>query len=677
MGRTLHHIRFHILHFRTLHSRLWLGIGMGWLVLAIVILLFALQIGNHLAKDSNVIHLEYEAALIADRIEDDLTSGIHTLQHLAHDMYAGQHSEEVAAGLRRGGHLDHVFGLFKSLLVVSPEGRVVLGLPQSNGWEGRDVGDHAYFSSIRQANGPRVSEPFVDAVTGKPVVIVGVPLLDESGGFAGMLGGVLSVTDSELFAGLSRIRIGEGGFVSLMTTSGRVLSHPNADLVMQPVPGKDSHPALNRALAGWEGVAEGYQLGGDWEKYLVDGDWALQAYRQVGSTDWVVGIYLPIRQIQQPIISFLRQLWWVGLVTALVILPLLWWLLRELLRPLRHLERQIARVGRGEASRVQLRTEMRELQQVADAFNDLEARRGKAMAFLQDRQAFLDAVLGASPAAMFVSDRAGRVTYINPAVSELTGYDLAIYRDSDWRSHIHEKDRQDAIDLWFDAMATGRDFQRQLRYYRSDGEVLWLEVHTRQVVSNGQSIGFVGNVKDITQRHEREALQRWEAEHDPLTGLLNRRGFERRLEEAMVEWQKTGTPSALILFDLDHFKPINDEGGHALGDEMLRRIAQVVAWEVRRSDHVARQGGDEFAVLMPSCTLTHAKRIAETLRKEVREICVTHAGKEYRVTLSIGVAAFDDGDHAIEAIVARADAACYQAKSQGRDGVILEVDGSR
>ncbi len=99
-------------------------------------------------------------------------------------------------------------------------------------------------------------------------------------------------------------------------------------------------------------------------------------------------------------------------------------------------------------------------------------------------------------------------------------------------------------------------------------------------------------MKDITERRQQEALQRWEAEHDPLTGLLNRRGFERRLEEAFADFQKTSTPSALLLFDLDHFKPINDEGGHALGDEMLRRIAQIVAWEVRRSDHVAISRAD-------------------------------------------------------------------------------------
>ncbi len=148
--------------------------------------------------------------------------------------------------------------------------------------------------------------------------------------------------------------------------------------------------------------------------------------------------------------------------------------------------------------------------------------------------------------------------------------------------------------MWVHSLKTGSDFVRQLRFVRSDHETLWLDIHARggHVVSRGGTRwAWSGVVKDITERRQQEALQRWEAEHDPLTGLLNRRGFERRLEEAFADFQKTSTPSALLLFDLDHFKPINDEGGHALGDEMLRRIAQIVAWEVRRSDHVARQGG--------------------------------------------------------------------------------------
>lgn len=128
----------------------------------------------------------------------------------------------------------------------------------------------------------------------------------------------------------------------------------------------------------------------------------------------------------------------------------------------------------------------------------------------------------------------------------------------------------------------------------------------------------------------------------------------------------------MILFDLDHFKPINDEGGHALGDELLRRVAQVVAWEVRRSDHLARQGGDEFGLLLPSCTLKQAHTIAESVRQVIAQVSVTTSDKEYFVTASIGLTGFLDGDASIEASLARADAASYAAKGQGRNAVVID-----
>ncbi|KFC49968.1 diguanylate cyclase, partial [Halomonas sp. SUBG004] len=192
---------------------------------------------------------------------------------------------------------------------------------------------------------------------------------------------------------------------------------------------------------------------------------------------------------------------------------------------------------------------------------------------------------------MFVANFGGKITYMNPALLEM----LDIPPDTPmeaWMEQVHPDDREGARDMWVHSLKTGSDFVRQLRFVRSDHETLWLDIHARVVMlsQGGHSLGLVGVVKDITERRQQEALQRWEAEHDPLTGLLNRRGFERRLEEAFADFQKTSTPSALLLFDLDHFKPINDEGATRWGDEMLRRIAQIVAWEVRRSDHVARKG---------------------------------------------------------------------------------------
>ncbi|WP_043527400.1 sensor domain-containing diguanylate cyclase [Litchfieldella xinjiangensis] len=643
---------------RSLHSRLLLGISLGWLLLVAAVLLYASQSGSSLVRQANIAHLEYEASLIAQDLGQAVDERIAALSRLA--VQADPTAEDRVDQLSSNASLLEFFDL---LVMVSAEGEVVADWPQLEGRAGLDVSHRAYFRFISQVRRPYVSEPFEGGASGEPLVMIGVPVFDEQGNFAGMLGGVVNVRSGSFFSDLRRIRIGDAGYAALASVSGHILSHPNEALIMAPTPSAEANPFIDLALSGWEGSTD--------EGQLLSGESALQAFRQIWSAGWVVGVFLPRSQVQGPIRGFVNELWWVGLMTVGLMLPLLWWLLHALLKPLRSLERQIGRTASGEASRVHLYTGMRELQEVAEAFNRAQDRRGEAVAMLKDRQAFLDAVLASSPVGMFVCNLKGEIEYLNPALSELTGYGLSDYRDNALLNHIHPDDLNDTLDLWRDTLRTGRDFQRQFRYIAASGDILWVEVHISQVHSVGVTLGYVGTVKDITQRREQEALQRWEAEHDPLTGLLNRRGFERRLDEAMAEWQKTGSPSALILIDLDNFKPINDEGGHALGDEMLRRIAQVIAWEVRRSDHVARQGGDEFAVLMPSCTLPHAEKVAKTLQHAVREICVSHVDKEYRVSLSIGIAGFEESDKAIDSLLARADDACYEAKAQGRDKVIL------
>lgn len=643
---------------RTLHSRLLLGISLGWLVLVAAVLLYAFQSGSALVRQANIAHLEYEATLIAQNLEQAVSERIELLSRLA-----GSIEPEARPAAEVLQDNDSLLETFDLLVVISADGEVIADWPTLEGRKGLDITNREYFRFIKNVRRPYVSEPFIGSASKAPLIMVGVPLFGPENEFAGMLGGVVSVESGRFFNNLRRVRIGEAGYAAMASSSGLIISHPDASLIMQPVPGAESGSYIDLALSGWQGATE--------NGYLLDGEPALQAFRQVWSAGWIVGVFLPSSQVASPITSFVRELWWIGLLTVALMLPLLWWLLRILLKPLRSLERQIGRIGRGEANRVHLQTRMHELQKVTDAFNGLEEKRGEAVSLLKDRQAFLDAVLASSPVGMFVCDLRGDIEYLNPALEQLTGYRLADYQDAAIAHHFHEDEVNDILDQWRDTLKTGRDFQRQFRYTTASGDRLWLEVHISQVNVNHAPLGYVGTVKDITQRREQEALQRWEAEHDPLTGLLNRRGFERRLEDAMAEWQKTGTPSALLLFDLDKFKPINDECGHALGDEMLRRLAQVVAWEVRRSDHVARQGGDEFAVLMPSCTLPHAKGIADTLREAVKDVCVSHAGKEYRITLSIGVTGFVEGDHEIESIIARADDACYMAKSQGRDRVVV------
>ncbi|WP_168013766.1 sensor domain-containing diguanylate cyclase [Halomonas salinarum] len=643
--------------FGTLHSRLMLWIGIGWSVLVVSTLAFTYLTGSELIRQANISHLNYEASLIARQVDRSIDQRISMLEYLA---------EQVAPKmpLAPGESLIDIPSLlvkFDRLAVVSSEGRMVDSYPQLESLQGVDVSDRDYFRFGRAVGRPHISEPLISRGSGEPIISIAVPLADNEGDFAGQLLGAVSVDSSNFFDSLNRVRIGNDGFASLISSSGIVISHPDDDLVMKTLRDSSDDNLLNLALLGWHGAGEGV---------LASGDRALHAYAQAWTPGWVVKVTQPMNQVQAPIALLVNNLWWAGLATIVLLMPLIWWLLKLALASLHRLEYQIGQVTAGERQRVDIRSNLRELSQLATTFNRLQRQREEATASLNERQAFLDAVLASSPVGMFVASPKGQVEYVNPALAELTGHQIDDQQNVNWMLYIHPDDHDDFVDLWRDAVYRERDFIRQFRYVLTSGEVLWLEVHAGQVRKGTAVLGHVGTVKDITRRREQEALQRWEAEHDPLTGLLNRRGFERRLEEAFLEWQQQHQQSVLMMFDLDHFKPINDEGGHALGDEMLRAIAEAMTPLVRKSDYVARQGGDEFAVLMPSCTLEQARTVSRRLLETVSDLRVSAENKDYSVTLSLGSACFLSSDTTIDEILARADDASYQAKRQGRNQII-------
>lgn len=648
--------------FRTLKGRLLLGLLFTLLILVALLLGLAWQVGKTMVLETNMAHLRYEARMLADEVTQQVELRIQALQRLEEIIGYSDDPEWLSYELR---HNDTLMAWFDGIVVIERNGGIVADWPSVVGRVGLDTLDTEFFKMVRGTRQPYISEPFIGRASNSPIVVVSIPRINENGEFVGMLGGMLSLDTGGLFNRLAKVRLGEQGYAAVCTASGTMLYHPDSSLINTSVFSEGINPLLDQALYGWQGDGVGK---------LLSGRMGLQSYAQIWPANWVVGLYLPNEQAQLPLAGFIHKLWWMWLLLAVLIMPLLWLILARILAPLNHLEKQIGEVGKGERQTVSLATSMQELQQVATAFNHVEVERQTLVNHLQERQAFLDSVLSAVPQGMFVANFDGAITYMNPALLEMLGIAAARPMKT-WLTQIHPDDMEGARDMWLHSLKNGSDFIRQLRFLHSNNEMLWLDIHARVVMltQGGHSLGLVGVVKDITERRQQEALQRWEAEHDPLTGLLNRRGFERRLEEAFADFQKTSTPSALMMFDLDHFKPINDEGGHALGDEMLRRVAQIVAWEVRRSDHVARQGGDEFGVLLPSCTLAQAQLIAESLRQAVKEVSVMHLDKEYRVTLSMGVTSFDDSDGCVEDALSRADAASYDAKGQGRDGVVVKV----
>ena len=190
----------------------------------------------------------------------------------------------------------------------------------------------------------------------------------------------------------------------------------------------------------------------------------------------------------------------------------------------------------------------------------------------------------------------------------------------------------------------------------------------RDVIAVCVTISDVTHVS-VMQREREEAVVKLQdyANRDGLTGIANRRFFEARLRDEFLRWQRYGGELSVLLFDLDHFKNINDRFGHAVGDTVLRVMAQRVGDAVRAQDIFGRFGGEEFALLLPCTPLAEAMIVAEKIRTTIGDTPVQADGVRVPVTASVGCATARPGLPTCEVLINEADAALYSAKRQGRN----------
>lgn len=164
------------------------------------------------------------------------------------------------------------------------------------------------------------------------------------------------------------------------------------------------------------------------------------------------------------------------------------------------------------------------------------------------------------------------------------------------------------------------------------------------------------------------------AQHDGLTGLLNRRHWESCLEHEFARHARYSSPASLVLFDIDHFKQLNDTYGHQAGDEVIRKVAEITRHLVRDTDYAGRYGGEEFVVLLPDTTMEGAALFAERLRKAIEQFSLTHEQQQLNCSVSVGVACMRPDMPHHSALIAEADKALYLSKSAGRNRVTLHQE---
>lgn len=193
--------------------------------------------------------------------------------------------------------------------------------------------------------------------------------------------------------------------------------------------------------------------------------------------------------------------------------------------------------------------------------------------------------------------------------------------------------------------------------------------------ASGALTGAVLTLRDVSaERHMAQRLT-WEASHDSLTGLVNRREFGFRVEAALEAAYGTNRRHVVCFMDLDRFKVVNDTAGHAAGDELLISLAELLKAQVRHTDTLARLGGDEFALLMEDCTLGNAHKVAAGLLAAVGEFRFDYKGRMFTVGISIGLAETGHDSSSAE-VLSMADVACYLAKEQGRNRICTYRTGN-
>ncbi len=262
----------------------------------------------------------------------------------------------------------------------------------------------------------------------------------------------------------------------------------------------------------------------------------------------------------------------------------------------------------------------------------------------------------------------GEILSINRNGAAMLGYEVGELIGESAAKVIHPEDQRKVFGC---ANSLFRDPQvptdLEYRVVRKDGSVFW--VHQRATLEPGLNAQRLLTVcRDITDKRVLEDQLAYQASHDMLTSLLNRREFERRLQQLLSKDAEPADKHVLCFLDLDQFKAVNDSCGHIAGDELLRQVAELLKGQVRTRDTLARIGGDEFAVLMEHVALDKAIEIAERIRTTVEAFEFHWRSQRLSIGVSIGIVPIQAGQ-SIADTLNLADMACYTAKKAGRNRV--------
>lgn len=554
--------------------------------------------------------------------------------------------------------------LFDSLFAARVDGRMLARVEKENASAlSVNIGDREYFQRALKTDQPIVSRAIVGKVNKLPIVVIAIPVLASDGKVSGVIAGSLQLRSSSLFSNLGGTSQAEASRTLVMDRSGVLLAHADPARVLgQAV----DEPGLGEVFSRWHDSGSPIETQG--MSTLSSGH--LVSMAGIPASDWVLVRLTPQAQAMQPLAEARRTAWQaaagVGLVAALLAGVLAWAMTMPISKLRARAEKLLHDTDHSTEAWPQQNGEVGEL---AQAFQHVVEQRRQRQSETQAMLHQLEAVLDHAEVGIALT-RNGHFELVSRQFCRIFRCEKQhLVGQATRMIHASDSAYQALSERARPAFMEHGAFDGELELMRRSGQPFWAHMRGRAVVAGDRSQGTIWTIEDVTEVREHRERLAWTSSHDSLTGLANRPAFEVLLEHATA--RAADEPFCALFIDLDRFKLVNDTGGHAAGDALLRDVANELAAQVRKSDTVARLGGDEFAVLLSNCPVAQAETIAEKLRSSVVAYQLLWEGHCFGVGASIGLVPVDASYATAADVLRAADAACYAAKRQGRNCVAV------
>lgn len=567
-------------------------------------------------------------------------------------------------------------GFFDAVQIADSNGQLLLSLRG-----GRPVAAASLEPSERDvlrrtlAEGkPQVSE-LIAGGTGDARVTFTIPLHREDGAVAGVLAGALKLQSQSLLPPSMALPERDESHLIVFARDGTILSHSDPSRVLGNV---RDEAGLSAVFARWQRQAQPLEGRGTTQAQADH----IVSMAGMPLPQWMVARVSHSRALLAPLAGAQREAWWtvagVLAAAALALTVVLVWMAQPLAQ-LREAARQLLR--RDEQAPLPWPDAQGEVGDLVAVLQQL-TRQGSEHAQQQSALASqFQAILDHASVGIVIT-RHGVLEVVGRQACLMLGYSPRELQGKPARTlYASAEDYARAGARVQAEFAVHGAFDGDVCFMRKDGSPVWARVQGRGVQPDAMDGGTVWILEDITAAREAQQQQTWDTTHDALTQLFNRTAFDQRLGALLLErttrlrspadtGASGGVGSGVMLYmDMDHFTVVNDLAGHDAGDDALRHVARLLESQVRQLGWAARVGGDEFAVVLPGCTLARGQAVAEQLRQAVQAWAPSYQGSSFTLSISIGLVALEPAMHDVASVLYAADMACYDAKRAGRNRV--------